>query len=162
MVPPNRPHPLYRQFNWDQIRRKRRAGECEEGETVVLPRPGDDLFPLCPRARTNSRSGDARQRGVLLPCLRSLRFVLARLFLRSPSCAWDSRIDRGIRKATLISSDRSRLEAVSEKNEGADRRMYVWDGIESLVRNTSGGASRGSLAGFRLRLPYDFYCRYSD
>lgn len=146
------PHPLYRQFNWDQIRRKRTAAASTRRErpTVVLPRPKDDLFPLCPRARTNAHYEDERQRG-MLPCLCSLGFVLARLFLRSSSgasYAWDSRIDQGIRKTTLISSDRSRLEVRRTREADWDAVcMYVCMYEVSSARRASWEISRDETRG---------------
>lgn len=78
------------------------GGGREEEETVVLSRPEDDLFPLCPRARTNSRCRDARQRGLRcrLVCALSDSHSRQVLSLRAMRAA--------IRKATLISSDGAR------------------------------------------------------
>jgi len=117
------PHPLYRQFNWDQIRRKRMTAASTKRER---PTQGRFVSIISARAHECSLWRWETKRNVttlfLLSWIHS-RMSLSSLFERC-ELAWDSRIDQGIHKATLISSDRSRREG--EKNEGGRWGCYMY------------------------------------
>lgn len=131
--------------------RKEREQETSSLRPSVLPRPGDDLFPLCPlRAGARERTPDVGRE------IKSAVYASSYVLPSSPpfEVTRDSRIDRGSalrpRGPTLISSDRLRLEAASEKRsedgrEGAERvalcmriRWYRRSARWSLVRNAAG------------------------